>query len=209
MRQAQQRQARRPPRQRHATRPAPALLATLAAAVLAAALVAAPAAAQVLPLDKQALLEFKAGLTEQGGELLFNWVPESDPCDGWTGVRCTCNDFFVGPEDTTRAKVRLELVAGAGAWFAVDALSSCHRRIACAVLLHCCRCCRCWARFAWWPLVACCNPLQAAQTLAAAACTAGMQVCQQPDTITDGSRVLQLNFGDPQVTNVRCMTSCR
>jgi hypothetical protein len=132
---AQQRQARRPSRRRRAQRPAPALLASLAAAAIAAALLAAPAAAQVLPMDKQALLEFKAGLTEQGGELLLNWVPESDPCDGWTGVRCTCTDFFVGPQDVGRAKV-----------------------------------------------------------------------CQQPVTVPDGSRVLQLNFGDPQITEWNVLT---
>lgn len=131
----QRRQARRPVRRRRAARSAPALLAALAAAVLAAALLPAPAAAQVLPMDKQALLEFKAGLTEQGGELLNDWVPESDPCDGWTGVRCTCRDFRVGPDDTSRARV-----------------------------------------------------------------------CQQPDTIPDGSRVLQLNFGDPQITDWNVLT---
>ena len=109
----QPQQARRRARRRRAPRRAPAALALLAAAALAAALAAAPAAAQVLPMDKQALLEFKAGLTEQGGDLLLSWVPDSDPCDGWTGVRCTCADFFAKPDDPGRAKVRGQLLARA------------------------------------------------------------------------------------------------
>lgn len=82
----------------------PALALALLAALLA--LLPGGTLAQVLPLDKQALLEFKAGLTAEGGELLASWVPESDPClDAWTGVRCSCADFFEETADSARAKV--------------------------------------------------------------------------------------------------------
>lgn len=214
---AQQRQARRPPRRRRAVRQAPALLAALAAAVLAVALVAAPAAAQVLPMDKQALLEFKAGLTEQGGELLLSWVPESDPCDGWTGVRCTCTDFFADPEDTARAKVPIcgwqhaQLLSGycrlAGCWAAELALLCAFRSPAAAGFVVAAASAQGFVGAA----------LLVALHADAAACSHPshlprahrpvLQVCQQPDTIPDGSRVLQLNFGDPQITEVRVHTA--
>ncbi|KAL4419982.1 hypothetical protein ABPG75_007080 [Micractinium tetrahymenae] len=74
--------------------------------LLAAPLLPAPAAADVLPGDKAALLAFKAGLTSEGGELLVTWRRDSDPCmDAWTGVRCSCDDFFSLPNEPGRAKV--------------------------------------------------------------------------------------------------------
>lgn len=74
--------------------------------LLAAPLLPAPVAADVLPGDKAALLAFKSGLTSEGGELLVTWRRDTDPClDSWTGVRCSCDDFFATPSEQGRAKV--------------------------------------------------------------------------------------------------------
>lgn len=83
-----------------------AAAALLLPLLLAAPLVPAPVAADVLPGDKAALLAFKAGLTSEGGELLVTWRRDTDPClDAWTGVRCSCDDFFATPDEEGRAKV--------------------------------------------------------------------------------------------------------
>lgn len=109
----------------------------LAGFLLAAAAAWLPlAAAEVLPSDKAALLAFKQGLTAEGGELLTSWVPASDPClDAWTGVKCSCDDFFAPPAATNMSKV-----------------------------------------------------------------------CTQPPSMVDGSRVLQLHFGDPRITQWNTLT---
>lgn len=87
------------------------------------------------------------------------------------------------------------------------------RHAAAAPCMPAARCCHAAAPAAAWfgcgLLVALpCTPLL--QLCFTRICfTAGPQVCQQPDTIPDGSRVLQLNFGDPQITDVRGGTLCR
>lgn len=74
-----------------------------------------PARAEVQPSDKEALLAFKAGLTSEGGELLSSWVPASDPCDdGWTGVKCSCDDFFAPEGTNNMSKVGGHAQAAAG-----------------------------------------------------------------------------------------------
>ena len=103
--------AARPPRRAHRRRiqpaPAPARLLLAAAALVLATLAAPrPASAAIVPGDKAALLAFKQGLTAEGGDLLSTWVPATDPClDGWTGVRCSCHDFFAAPQDGNQSQV--------------------------------------------------------------------------------------------------------
>ncbi|PSC75196.1 Helicase sen1 [Micractinium conductrix] len=95
---------RRRRRQRRSAPLGAAATALLAALALAYSLLGAGAA--VAPVDKAALLAFKAGLTAEGGELLSTWSPDSDPCGAsWMGVRCSCDDFFAVPNDPRRAKV--------------------------------------------------------------------------------------------------------
>ena len=99
---------RRRRRQRRSAPLGAAATALLAALALAYSLLGAGAA--VAPVDKAALLAFKAGLTAEGGELLSTWSPDSDPCGAsWMGVRCSCDDFFAVPNDPRRAKVRRRL----------------------------------------------------------------------------------------------------
>lgn len=166
----------------------------LALVLLAALLAALPgcARAQVLPLDKQALLEFKAGLTEEGGQLLASWVPQSDPClDAWTGVRCSCADFF---EAADSAKVRALL--GAQACVGLVAACRCAGHMLPLLLLA-----RAAGSCCWHPAA-----LHVSTALPLRLPPLAAQVCSQPPELPDGSRVLQLNFGDPRITEWNSLT---
>ena len=163
-----------------------ALLPALALAVLLAA--PRPAAADVLPGDKAALLAFKDGLTAAGGELLASWQPASDPCiDAWTGVRCSCADFF----ESQRAADGGNVTARVG-WVLPPRRAAPRRPPQCL-------------------------PLSAAAEMRlhhvsdelpcpSAPLPPLPQVCQQPGGLPDGKRVLQLNFGDPRITRWNTLT---
>jgi hypothetical protein len=170
-----------------------ALLPALALAVLLAA--APPAAAAVLPGDKAALLAFKDGLTAAGGELLASWQPASDPCvDAWTGVRCSCADFF----EAQRTAAGGNLTARVGWVLLPKCLDMPCRPSACPCQQQ--QNCSCTLlsdevyQNSSAPLPPHLLPLPL------------LQVCQQPEDLPDGKRVLQLNFGDPRITRWNTLT---
>lgn len=192
--------------------------------LLAMPLLPAPAAADVLPGDKAALLAFKAALTSQGGELLLTWRRDSDPClDSWTGVRCSCDDFFSLPNEAGRAKVGAARTARAGTatpaqmarmhadswpaaatrhWLPRPAEWLGARSMRC--LLHTWE--RGLPRVQQRLLRGCRGSGGTGRRPAGTGPPATLQVCSMPPAMPPNRRVLQLNFGDPRITTWNALT---
>jgi hypothetical protein len=159
----------------------------------AALLCLQPTCAEVQPSDKEALLAFKAGLTSEGGELLSSWVPASDPCDdGWTGVKCSCDDFFAPLGTNNMSKAGSRTCAG---WIGMPV----------------------GKQLPWNTLAATSGRCMTSTPVVPATDTGThadahplppphLQACKQPVSLADGVRVLQLNFGDPRITQWNMLT---
>jgi hypothetical protein len=163
-------------------RPAAACLA----AAVALLLHASAALGATFVGDKQALLAFKEGMRESS-LLLADWSEDTDPCgDGWTGIKCDCKDFFYS---VGNSMVRAAACSPPRAGMCQGQPLQASVR---------------WSDgAALWPWGTASLVLRhgAKRGIESTLRMLPLQVCSPPPALPNNiTRVLQINFGDPRIT---------